>query len=320
MVKDILRILPASVRQLIQTLPTEVLVELEEIRIRVQKPLEVIWNGRSEFITPSGKLTSHSEEGFKVNPEDCIKLMNLISNHSLYTLEEELKRGYITIPGGHRIGISGKVILQGGGIHHIKEITSFNIRFAREKVGAASKLLPYLFENRSLRSTLIISPPQCGKTTLLRDLVRQLSYGSIERHISSYKIGLVDERSEIAGCVMGIPQKDVGPRTDVLDGCPKAEGMMMMIRSMSPDILVADEIGRKEDVYALQEALHAGVKILTTAHGTDIDEVARRPTLSQMIQQRFFERYVILSRKKGPGTIHAVYDDQFRSLLKEIVQ
>jgi len=237
-------------------------------------------------------------------------MLNLITNHSLYALEEELRRGYVTIEGGHRIGLSGKVVVEGGRVRHLRDVTGFNVRIARQLPGVAGDLVPYIFHGGRVENVLIVSPPQCGKTTLLRDLARIASTG--DKGLSPRKVGIVDERSELAGCVRGIPQHDVGPRTDVLDGCPKAEGMMMMIRSMSPDILVVDEIGRREDGEAVYEAVHAGVHVFTTAHGRTLEEVCRRPTISALARDGVFNRYVLLSRRRGPGTVEGVFDRSFR--------
>ncbi|MCK9905711.1 hypothetical protein MXD63_37700, partial [Frankia sp. Cpl3] len=185
------------------------------------------------------------------------------------------------------------------------------------KKGVAEKILPCLFEQGRIHNTLIISPPQCGKTTLLRDIARSLSYGS--EWASSRKVAIVDERSELAGCLNGVPQRDVGPRTDVLDACPKAVGMMMMIRSMSPDAIIVDEIGRSEDGEAVWEAIHAGVSIICSAHGIDIADVAQRPMLGKLIQHGAFSRYIVLSRTNGVGTIQAVYNRDLNSLEMEKV-
>jgi stage III sporulation protein AA len=159
-------------------------------------------------------------------------------------------------------------------------------------------------------NTLLISPPQCGKTTLLRDLARQISNGTLHARMKGMKVGIVDERSELAGCVQGVPQHDVGLRTDVLDACPKAEGMIMMIRSMSPHLLITDEIGRMEDCEAILEAVHAGVHVITTAHGFGLSEVRKRPAIRELFKAGAFSRYIVLSRRLGPGTVEAVYDRQ----------
>lgn len=315
--KEILAVLPAPIRNILTTLPSAVLDHLEEIRLRQNQPIEIRYGQQSSYITPSGQLTSNARQGWLFTSENSAKLLNLISQHSLYALEEELKRGYITVVGGHRIGIAGKVVMEQNEVKGIREITSFNIRIAREKKGVAQKVMPYLFESGQVLNTLIISPPQCGKTTLLRDIARSLSYGS--ELSSSRKVAIVDERSELAGCLHGVPQRDVGPRTDVLDACPKAFGMMMMIRSMSPDVIVVDEIGRTEDGEAVWEAIHAGVSIICSAHGAELSEVAQRPILGKLIQYGAFARYIVLSRTNGVGTIQAMYDKGLTNLEKEKV-
>lgn len=308
LLKPIYQILPLSIREVIQSLPRTILGSLEEIRIRQNRPLEVITSEQSWFVSRNRQLNMTPKESILPNREECIKLLNLLSNHSLYAMEEELRRGYVTIEGGHRVGLAGKVVVEQGRVKHLREVTGFNIRIAREVRGVGEALLPIIFEsNEILHNVLIVSPPQCGKTTLLRDLARLISTGD-EKRYSSRKIGIVDERSEIAGCVGGVPQHDVGPRTDILDACPKAEGMMMMIRSMSPEVMIVDEIGRLEDLYAMHEAIHAGVKVISTAHGHNWEEVSRRAELGELLQQGVFERVILLSRNQGPGTIEAVYD------------
>jgi len=309
--------LPASIRTILNALPPTVTEQLEEIRLRQNQPLEVRYGQQSSYVTASGQITSIASQGWEFTEEQSVKLLNQVSQHSLYALEEELKRGYITVVGGHRIGIAGKVVLDKGEVKGIRDVTSFNIRIAREKKGAAQKVMPVLFESGKLLNTLLISPPQCGKTTLLRDMARSISYGS--EWSSSRKVGIVDERSELAGCLQGVPQRDVGPRTDVLDACPKAAGMMMLIRSMSPDVLIVDEIGRPEDGDAVWEAIHAGVSVICSAHGADVTEVAERPMLGKLIRQGAFSRYIVLSRTKGVGTIQAIYDQGLKPLKKEQV-
>jgi len=314
-VKEIMAILPATIRNILSALPAKVVEHLEEIRLRQNQPMEIRYGQQSSYVTPTGQLTSNVRQGWVFTAEQVVKLVNQLSQHSLYALEEELKRGYITVVGGHRVGIAGKVVLEHGEVKGIRDLTSFNIRIAREKKGVAQAVMPFLFENGTLLNTLVISPPQCGKTTLLRDIARTISYGS--EWSSSRKVGIVDERSELAGCLQGVPQRDVGPRTDVLDACPKAVGMMMLIRSMSPDVLIVDEVGRPEDGDAVWEAIHAGVAVICSAHGADVGEVAQRPMLGKLVRHGAFSRYIVLSRARGVGTVQAVYDKSLNPLAKE---
>ncbi len=315
MMEEIWRLLPGELRDKLHALPDEVIDGLEEIRLRTNRPVELIVLQQSYFMTRHGELSKNPQRGWTFTQDLAIKVLNVISDHSLYALEDQLKNGYITVSGGHRVGMAGKVVTKDGRVEGIREIVSFNIRVAREKKGVAHPLIPFLLDSNRWLHTLIISPPQCGKTTLLRDLARLISYGN--RYISGKKVGIVDERSEIAGCWRGIPQNDVGIRTDVLDACPKAEGMMMMIRSMSPDVIVTDELGREEDVMAVREVLNAGVILMTSAHGKNLEDLRKRPILSQMIDMGVFERFIVLSRRRGAGTVEGVYDEHGQSLLKE---
>lgn len=305
--QEIFPFLPESLRKLLSLLSREDLASLEEIRVRRGQPLFLQMERGSFFLKKDGGLTRLRAEGYMVTDDDLERILQLVSRSSLYAFEEELRRGYLTVKGGHRVGLCGRAVVEGGKVRTLKNFSSLNIRVAREKKGCGEEIFPQLFdgEQRFLH-TLIISPPRCGKTTLLRDLVRLLSVG--KGFWPGCNVGVVDERSEIAGCYQGVPQKDVGPRTDVLDGCPKAEGMMMMIRAMAPEVLVTDEVGRPEDVPALREALNAGIKVLTTAHGESLEEVARRPGIGELIREGFFQRYVILSRRRGPGTVEKVLD------------
>ncbi|MEH7335480.1 stage III sporulation protein AA [Neobacillus drentensis] len=303
--ETILNFLPKNIAGLIKQIPSDQKEELEEIRIRIDRPIEITMKGAPKFLS------------YIIQPDDAFHLMNKISQFSIYTLEEELKRGYITVSGGHRIGLAGKVILEDEKVKAIRDIASFNIRIAREKIGIADPMIPYLF-NGSWKHTMIIGPPQTGKTTLLRDIARIISAGDRVKSIEANKVGIVDERSEIAGCVNGVPQLTFGHRVDVLDACPKAEGMMMMIRSMSPEVLIVDEIGRKEDAEAIQEAVHAGIKLIMTTHGTSLEEIRSRPSLREILDQKIFERFVVLSRKSGPGTITQILDETGKEMKQKV--
>lgn len=308
--RDILPVLPNRIREIITELPGEILEQIEEIRLRQNKPLLLGLSRQDTMVTALGHPTGVTEFGYVVTEKDMGRAVQLVSGSSVYAFEEEIKNGFITIKGGHRVGISGKVLVDRGKVKTIRNITGLNIRIAREVTGAADRVLPYLIDpvTREFHHTLIVSPPRCGKTTLLRDIVRQLSNGVPCLDFRGCTVGVVDERSEIAGCLNGEPQKDIGMRTDVLDGCPKAEGMMMLIRAMGPQVIAADEIGRQEDAAAMEEALNAGIKVLTTAHGRDREEISLRPVLRYIMEQGIFERMVILGRSKGVGAVEDIID------------
>lgn len=317
--REIFPVLPNSLRQIIAELPNDLLVQIEEIRLRQGKPLLVGLNRQDTFITPLGKPTDVPEFAYSATDQDLLKAVQLISGSSIYAFEEEIKNGFITIRGGHRVGIAGKVIMDRGRVKTIKFITGLNIRVARELPGTADRVMPYLIDplTKEFMHTIIISPPRCGKTTLIRDIIRQLSTGISRIDFRGCTVGVVDERSEIAGCFNGLPQKDVGVRTDVLDSCPKAEGMMILIRAMGPQVIATDEIGRPEDAEALEEALNAGIKVLTTAHGANLAEIKQRPVLKELMERGIFKRIIVLGRSKGVGTIEDIIDCQNnKSLLR----
>ncbi|WP_159882218.1 stage III sporulation protein AA [Paenibacillus puerhi] len=318
MMQSLLSYFSDPMKQILAALSTKLTYPIQEIRIREGRPLEASWGGGYGFISVDGDWRQAPERAYRPTRQDCAALLELLTQHSMYTFEEEMKRGFLTVPGGHRVGLSGRTVIEQGKVKYIKEVSGFNIRIAREWKQAGKAVVAHLTEPGQGRilSTLIVSPPQLGKTTLIRDIARLLSSGEALESGRAYKVGIVDERSEIAACVGGVPSFDVGPRTDVLDGCPKAEGMMMMIRSMSPEILIADEIGRAEDASALHEALHAGISVIATAHGRDVQDVGGRPILRELLRDGVFERFVVLSSpgqsgwgdRKAVGPLTAVYD------------
>lgn len=269
---------------------------LQEIRIRLGQPVELIFNDNVEWIN-----------SVKPTRKDMMYIINQLSEFSLYRMEEELREGYITIEGGHRVGLAGKVNTRHGTVKALQYITFMNIRIAKEKIGAAEFIMPYLHDNQQYMNTLFIGAPLMGKTTLIRDVTRIMSSGW--RGVEAKKIGVVDERSEIGASLKGGPQHELGRRTDVLDACPKAEGMMMLIRSMSPEVIIVDEIGSEEDVQALLEAINAGVTVICTIHGQSLDELKKRPSVQPLFYHKVFKRMILLENEGSPGRIKAVYNE-----------
>ena len=231
----ILRVLPKEVRALLERerLPY---AKLQEIRLRTDRPLLLICGGKERIIH------DQRDGPYIVTREDIKEMIQYVSNYSLYAYEHEMRQGFITIEGGHRVGMAGQTILEDGRVKNLRYVSSVNLRISHEIKDCADPVFPYLVSGHKVCHTLIVSPPRCGKTTLLRDVIRQISDGN--RWICGMAVGVVDERSEIGGCYMGVPQNQLGDRTDILDCCPKAEGMMMLIRSMGPQVIAVDEIGR----------------------------------------------------------------------------
>lgn len=305
MPQPLMDLFPASLRTVLEKIPMQAAETLEEIRIREQRPLEISYGSRSSFVRADGTLSDDYRASFIPGREECRAFLERVTNHSLYAVEEELRRGFVTVPGGHRIGLAGRTVLDKGAVAHLRDIAGFNVRIARARFGFGVQVLPGMldFKAKTIRHTLIVSPPQQGKTTLIRDIARCVSSGEWGHPSAAAwggrKVGVVDERSEIAASDRGVPTFDLGPRTDVLDACPKAEGIMMMVRSLSPEVIVVDEIGRPEDAAALNEAIHAGVRVLATAHASDLADVFARPVLAGLAADGVFGCYVLLSRKGG---------------------
>ena len=306
--KQIIRVLSESVQKIIEQERMD-FSELQEIRLRIGQPVTVLYQNE-ELILP----TMYSEKK-RLGKQEMKETIEHISNYSLFAYEHELKQGFITIEGGHRVGMAGQVIMEGGKIKNMKYISSINIRVSHEVLDCANKIFPYITYNKQMYHTLIISPPRCGKTTLLRDVIRQISDGN--RWIKGCTVGVVDERSELGGCYLGVIQNNLGMRTDILDRCPKADGMIMLIRSMAPQVVAVDEIGAKEDVHAIEYAMHCGCKMLATAHGDSMEEICKKPIFEKLIREKRFERYVILSNRYRLGGIEAVYDENGDLIYRE---
>ena len=296
------RIFAASLRPFFQRLQCN-MEKMQEIRLRVNSPLMVVYDHKETFVTWDGLLKKDADKAVIVSSSQIRETMEYISDYSLYAYEDEIRQGFITIQGGHRVGIAGKIVLEDGKIKNIKYISFINIRLAHQIPGCADPVMPYIKSGSSIYHTLIISPPRCGKTTLLRDIIRQISQSP-----DGINVGVVDERSEIAACYMGVPQNDVGIRTDVLDCCPKAEGMMMLIRSMSPQVIAVDEVGSRKDLKAIEYVINCGCKLIATVHGSSVDDLRSRPVLRRLVEERLFERYVVLGDLSQAGCIGAVFD------------
>lgn len=300
--------LAPTIRRLVEMQPDPILEGVEEIRLRVGRPLMLGTGAGDLMIDGAGRSGEVLPDPHVVSPEEISATLQIISKSSIYAFEEEIRNGFITVTGGHRVGIVGKVVMDGPRVRTMRNISGLCFRVSRQLRNVADEVLKYVVHDGRILSVLVVSPPRAGKTTILRDMARQVSDGRSDLGIRGRRVVIVDERSELAGCADGIAQHDVGLRTDVLDGCPKATGVMMAIRSMGPDVIVTDEVGRPEDVYALREATNCGVSVFASAHALEMEDLFRRPSLRSMVEEAIFRRIVVLSRRCGPGTLERVLD------------
>ncbi|MHC6179441.1 stage III sporulation protein AA [Clostridium sp. JNZ X4-2] len=292
--KEILNILPENLKTAMGDLIKS--PHLQEIRIRSDRSL-ILQLGTKEVVCE-----------YVPRLEDLKIIIQRMSNYSIYAFEEEIKQGYITIKGGHRVGICGRCIIEKGEVKTIKDIASINIRICREIMKCSDSIMKFLLKGDEIINTIIISPPKGGKTTLVRDIVRNISEGIQSIGLTGKKVCVIDERSEIGASFNGVPQMNVGVRTDVLDGCPKSQGIIMAIRSMSPDVIVCDEIGTYKDMESILTALNSGISLIVTIHGYGIEDLYGRPVFKSIVENKIFKRAIVLSSRKGSGTVEYVYD------------
>lgn len=294
MIDEILKVLPKYISNEIIKLNCS--QSITEIRLRTKSKVILICINREIVL-------------------DCIVTTNAIlevllnvSKNSIYAIQNDINNGFVIIRGGHRIGISGEVVYVDGKIKNIKNICSLNIRVARQIYGCADKVLPEIIEDGKINNTLIISPPGCGKTTLIRDIIRQISNGIPSMKFKGKNVSLIDERGEIASAYEGVASLDVGVRTDIMSNVTKATGMKMMIRSMAPNVIATDEIGKPEDILAIKEAILSGVNVIFTMHGDSITSIIKNKDIKELLDLNIFDKIIILSNGKIPGIIEKVYD------------
>ena len=258
--------------------------KIEEIRIRINRP--IILKLRNQDICIN----------YIVTEKDIMQTLEKLCENSLYAYKKQITEGYITVKGGHRVGITGTGVVENGEIINMKYITSLNFRIARQVLNCSNRILGQVIDVKSqtIYNTLIVSPPGKGKTTILRDLIRKISNGIKEINFNGKTCGVVDERGEIAAMYRGIPQNDVGIRTDIIDNVSKSKGIKILIRTMAPEVIACDEIGSSEDIQAIEEAMISGVKGIFTMHGKSIEDVNANKYIKKLIDQKIIEKIIFI--------------------------
>lgn len=294
---DILKFFPRGIANEINKEISKIEELVQEIRIRVGSQIIVKTNKKDDIII-----------NYFVTREDILEIMQVICNNSIYSYQNEIANGYITINGGHRVGITGDVVLENNKVINIKYISSLNFRIARQILDCSNNILKYVInlEENTVFHTLIVSPPGAGKTTILKDLVRKISDGIPEIGFKGIDVSLIDERGEISAMYNGVPQNKIGIRTDVLENVTKPIGIKMAVRSMAPKVIVADEIGNYNDIEAINYAVCSGVKGIFTAHSLSYETMMLNKELNKLINMKIIERIIFLD-SKIKGKIESVY-------------
>ena len=275
---QILEYFPSRIGQvIIDNLNEEEKNVLEEIRIRVGKPIILKLRNESKILD------------YIVKTQDILQIIEKITENSMYSYQKQICSGYITLRGGHRVGISGNVVMEEEKVININYIYSLNFRIARQIIGVSEKIVNEIMYNNNIYNTLIISKPGAGKTTLLRDLIRNIS--------KIKTVGVVDERGEITAMYKNEPQNDMGLKVDILSNVSKSVGMNMLVRSMAPDVICADEIGTKEDIEAIKYAVTSGAKGIFTAHGDSMERKEKSPILKELLELNVIDKIIILNKE-----------------------
>ena len=291
---EVLEYLSQNIKNEINKILNKKMQDIEEIRLRTNKPIVL-------KIEKGNLVLSHI-----VTIEELLETFQKICEHSIYSYQKQICEGFITIKGGHRVGLTGSCVIENGKIININYISSLNIRIARQKKDSSNAILKYVIANNEIANTLIASKPGCGKTTILRDLIRKISSGIPEYNLIAKTCGIIDERGEIAAMYKGIPQNDIGVLSDVIENSPKYVGMRMLIRSMSPDIIVCDEIGGEEDIEAINYAMSSGVKGIFTIHASTLEDIYLNNIIKELLEKYIVETIIFLDENKR-GNIKEIY-------------
>lgn len=286
-INEILMYFPNNIYQILSNLFKEnnqIINEIQEIRIRTNRPILLKLRERDLMLQ------------YNITQSEILQILERLCENSIYAYKNQICEGYITVRGGHRVGLTGSCAIENGKIINMKYISSLNFRIAREVFNCSTRVLREIIdiENKTIFNTIIVAPPGKGKTTVLRDAIRRLSNGIEEINFKGKTCGIIDERGEIAAMYKGVPQNDVGIRTDIIENINKYKGIHILVRTMSPDIIASDEIGSKEDVEAIRYALYSGVKGIFTMHGKDIQDIKNNEQIYQLIENNEIQKVVFL--------------------------
>lgn len=290
--------LPQSWGEILHFLPRSVKEHAAEIRFRTGRPVSITAGSKNYYITKLAALTENPDNHcLSIDKRGMEELVLHLCGYSLHSHQDDLVQGFVTLKGGHRAGLCGTAVTQKNELCSVKQVSSVNLRIAREVKGCAQEFVRRVFAD-GLCNVLVAGSPASGKTTLVRDAVRLLSRQT--------RIALVDERSEIAASANGVPQNDVGVLTDVLDGYPKAQGILSAIRSLSPDLIVCDEIGSTEDIEAVEAGTNSGIHILATVHAANLEELIRKRPVQELVDHGGIDAIVFLKSRQSPGKIERI--------------
>lgn len=295
------KILPRFIIEPLNKLNTE---KLYELRLRSRSPLLINYGGDYKYVAFGGGITSNPDEAFTIAQEIPAVVLARACEFSLYAYNNKIKEGYISLEGGIRVGIAGETVYEGGEIKTIKNVSSLNIRIPHQIIGCSNPVFKYIFDNGQPLSTLIISPPGAGKTTMLRDIARNFS--NLKK---IYNVTLADERCELAAVKSGIPQLNVGFNTDIISCCKKEYAFVCALRTLSPDVIISDEIGCYQDLSACIDATYGGIAVIASAHAADLNELIKRKDFGENVKKAF-KRFVTLSSRRGKGTIESITDGE----------